>query len=805
LKIHVDGRTIEGRHLATVIWINIGVAVVSAVLAASLARLFGGRWFVLLSLLDVLLALALAVALYQVRIGRTHGPALCFSLVNWIGPVATTAVMSFAQSIAPLGVLLGTATAIPYLRHSTARRVLTGSVFVAFVIALLARLHPTTILEPHLPRWALKASLVVLVPGCVTLVGFVASRNRQLLEARTTRIATVRSRILTGADRARHALEQDLNDGPVQLLRDVARILDTAIQADQVGPKVLKGALQQLQHASADLRVLAHGLFPPQLATHGLVTALAATGLPLAAESVGNRRFTVEIEAAVYLCCLEAISNANKHAGPSAAPSITLELHRTILAFQIKDAGHGFDPSSIPLNGGLTNIEDRLGAAGGKLRVISSPGNGTTVQGTIDTRLENPRRSASFGEPLHQLRSIHRILHLTTVFSLLAVLALYFLVLATPWLLAMAAVIGATIGSGIVERRLLANGQVDRMIALYSISHWTVGITVTAIAPSTLAFTPALLLLPLLLAIPHLSQPQMHKLTLGAALVAGGLAVLGTRTGAGLEAVAPKWVFDAAVIVFLTAIVTNAALLTTYNHASFDRRATDLQLSLARVANSFDTAKSRLERDLHDGAQQRLVATTVQLRVALHKLDRTPASVRTTIPAVHCELNETIAELHELAQGIFPSLLRDFGVTAALQDIAARSTMPITVTDSGIGRHTLEIETGLYFCCLEALTNASKHAGPRASIRVSLTTTNTNHLVLTIDDDGYGYDTKTAATGLGCHNMVDRINTLGGSLAVTSTPGKGTNVSVLLPFHPQACQTSDGATQVDNQSETLFP
>lgn len=208
----------------------------------------------------------------------------------------------------------------------------------------------------------------------------------------------------------------------------------------------------------------------------------------------------------------------------------------------------------------------------------------------------------------------------------------------------------------------------------------------------------------------------------------------------------------------------------------------ELRESRLRIVSAGDAERRRLERDLHDGAQQHLVAMAVKLRLAEDLTEEDPAEAASVIAELRSDLKDAIAELRALAHGIFPPLLSSGGLSEAMPAAASRAALPTTVDLHGIGRYSPEIEAAVYFCCLEALQNAGKHAGDRAGIVVTLSS-DEGFLRFEVRDDGDGFSMNgTAPTGHGFVNMVDRLGAIGGRLEVESTLGSGTTVRGEIPL-----------------------
>jgi signal transduction histidine kinase len=204
-----------------------------------------------------------------------------------------------------------------------------------------------------------------------------------------------------------------------------------------------------------------------------------------------------------------------------------------------------------------------------------------------------------------------------------------------------------------------------------------------------------------------------------------------------------------------------------------------LRESRARIVASGDAERRRLERNLHDGAQQNLVALAVNLRLARDMLDE-PQAAGQMLDQLAEDLKVTIAELRDLAHGIYPPLLADSGLGRALEAAASRSPLAVTVIAPGTRRYAADIEAAVYFCCLEALQNATKHAaGADVELRVW---EESGGLLFAVRDDGPGFDLALARHGHGYTNMADRLGAIGGTVRWQSEPGHGTTVQGSVPL-----------------------
>jgi signal transduction histidine kinase len=215
------------------------------------------------------------------------------------------------------------------------------------------------------------------------------------------------------------------------------------------------------------------------------------------------------------------------------------------------------------------------------------------------------------------------------------------------------------------------------------------------------------------------------------------------------------------------------------------RQAEALQASRARIVAAADAERRRIERNLHDGAQQHLVALAVKVRLARQLGERDPARANTLLEELGGDLEDALQELRDLAHGIYPPLLADKGLAEALASAARRAVIPTEVRAVDIDRYPAEVEAAVYFCCLEALQNAGKHAGEGARAIVRLWE-EAGGLLFEVADVGVGFDVRRTGVSAGFTNMNDRLGAIGGTLRVESAPGRGTKVAAAIPMTDRA-------------------
>jgi signal transduction histidine kinase len=213
----------------------------------------------------------------------------------------------------------------------------------------------------------------------------------------------------------------------------------------------------------------------------------------------------------------------------------------------------------------------------------------------------------------------------------------------------------------------------------------------------------------------------------------------------------------------------------------------DLRASRARIVATADAERRRMERDLHDGAQQHLVLLKMKLGMLADRIKADPEGAEVMTEELKADLGTALAQLRDLAHGIYPAILEHEGLPGALRDAVDRSLLDATFESSGAGRYRPELEAAVYFCCLEALQNAAKHAGEDAKVAVRLAEQN-GDLQFEVSDDGGGFDPAVHNGSAGLQNMADRIGALGGELKVESARGRGTAVVGSIPVGAESTE-----------------
>jgi signal transduction histidine kinase len=205
----------------------------------------------------------------------------------------------------------------------------------------------------------------------------------------------------------------------------------------------------------------------------------------------------------------------------------------------------------------------------------------------------------------------------------------------------------------------------------------------------------------------------------------------------------------------------------------------DLAGSRRRIASVADRERRKIERDLHDGAQQRLVALRIKLELIAERLDEDDPQSAAALRKLEVDVDGTIDEVRSFARGIYPPLLAERGLGEALRAAGRNAPIATRVDAGSISRHNPEIEATVYFACMEALQNAAKHAVGASGVTITLSENPALHFE--VQDDGNGFTATNVVNGNGLTNLRDRMAAIGGEVEVRSAPGEGTTVIGVLP------------------------
>ena len=357
---------------------------------------------------------------------------------------------------------------------------------------------------------------------------------------------------------------------------------------------------------------------------------------------------------------------------------------------------------------------------------------------------------------------------------------------------------GVVMAAGLVPLR---RGNLRSALLWLAAANWGIAIAAATIATFSWPLMMLAALLPSVLAASLITGRALAFYVVTSVVVSLAVVLVGLlQDFSGLSEDVPEWIREAVLIVFAPSLVALVALMVLQNsvrmqgvlaavtasRAELAGQADELRRSRARVVAATDRERRRIERDLHDGAQQRLIGIGLGLSRAkeICAVDG-PAAVG-MLDALRHELRIAHDELRSLAQGVYPPVLTEHGLGAALQAAADRCPLPVTVALDNVGRHHPDVEAALYFCCVEALQNAAKHSHGR-SIRLACGLDGST-LWISVSDDGIGFDATTSSGGRGIINLRDRLGAIGGKLEVTAERDVGVVVRGYVPVNGAAAR-----------------
>jgi len=385
-----------------------------------------------------------------------------------------------------------------------------------------------------------------------------------------------------------------------------------------------------------------------------------------------------------------------------------------------------------------------------------------------------------------RLRTIILVDIATALAGTLFVVVVYVGALRSGYLVLTAALVAASGGVMAAGLRPLGRADIRRALLWLAVANWSVAIGAATIATFSWPLMMLAALLPCVAAASLISGRELAVYVAVSVVVSLGVVLVGLlQDFSGLSDDTPNAVRKSVLIVFAPSLVGLVALMVLQNSVSMQRvlaavnasraelaeQADELRSSRTRVVAATDRERRRIERDLHDGAQQRLIGIGIGLSRAKDLVASDPVTAASMLESLRHELRIAHDELRDLAQGVYPPVLTEHGLEAALQSAADRCTLPVTVALGTLGRHPPDVEAALYFCCVEALQNAVKHASATSIVLAGGLDGST--LWISVADDGAGFDVTVEPAGSGIVNIRDRLGSIGGGLELTARPGGG--------------------------------
>lgn len=347
-------------------------------------------------------------------------------------------------------------------------------------------------------------------------------------------------------------------------------------------------------------------------------------------------------------------------------------------------------------------------------------------------------------------------------------------------LAALVALTGACMAAGLIPLR---RGKVVTAVNFHAVANWVVALDVSAWAPFALPIMVTASLIPAAAAVPYVPARLLPRYVGISVLVAFGCALAATtQDWSNVEREMPDWVAEVTVVIAVPVMALLVAVIAfqsvaVVSHARDEAVAARNELldAQVRLVTAFDEARRSIERDLHDGAQQRLTAVAIGLGRAHARAERDALANAAELGSIRSDLSDARAELRRLAHGLYPSSLAVHGLMLALRAEADRSSVPVTVRGSVPEDLPVSVSAAVYFCCLEAIHNVQVHAAGATHIDIDVGQRD-GEVWFAVTDDGPGFDHSRADAGKGFVNMHDRLRAFGGRVDIEVPPGGGTRV-----------------------------
>ncbi|WP_088318564.1 ATP-binding protein [Kineosporia sp. R_H_3] len=770
------------------------------------------------------LALAGArLARREILADRTH--RALFLLAVGHGLAGIGAVVSVPEA-APLVMLVmfGDLTLAGYTDRGARRGYFALCLANAALVALVS-LGDWSDVADLAPRWLYVVVLGAHGLATGTVAARIARETYTVLRDRGDRLRALAARARDADREGQLEVARALSSSTA---RDLARLADVVagLRTERDAEQVRSGAAEgsaTAKNALARLRALSHGVFPDVLHQHGLGAALraldhteradpAAPGVVVAQDA--QTRLPPDVESAFY-----ALVAACRRARPGAGLTAAIRQRRGYAELLLTGdgPGTGSDGDGLEVDDDtLAALTDRVDGVRGTLEVTRTDGR-TTVHAAAPLDVAP---SGTDADP-QAVAILTRFISSSTLLCALGLVATS-AVWAVTRLLAvgiidavLVVVMASVLGAGALERR----GRRGAALGLLCFETAFAGIVVSAAIPAFAPTAALIVMLPLILGLPYLSRRALEAIGVAQTLIVVGVICLGVaETGLVDAALLPQWVYLSLLAPTVVAVGLLVVVALGEGRAAVDASNEHLQTALLDLLKDIDATRRGIERDLHDGAQQHLAALAIQLHVAEQLAAQaaaagtdgprrgpgplaqqpvpTPATGVSTpwqrlgvvLDRVAGQVEQAREELALLVDGRFGETLREIGVDEALRRSAALARRPVTVSAQGADDVPAAAAMTAYFVCNEAVQNATKHAGPEASVAIDLRLVEDAdgpRLTFRVSDDGQGCDPAVLHAGRGVAELVRRVREAGGDLVATSAPGRGTALTGWVPAGPQ--------------------
>ncbi len=750
------------------------VAVLLTVLLLGLTLVDDPLIWVLWGLRWVMVAVGLVVIQMLDRpVGDHSGVVRALQMLSVAHAIVGIGSAVILPEYAPLVmmVLFGNLVMVVLLPRQT-RRPQIAIILAAGAATALVRVTVEPSLGARVPEWLLIT--VFFVHLLVT-----SERNAAFTSGTYEELVRQRAQALHVADRLaavtadeRRRIEDALSDG---VMVDLSRLDELLADVDQrlaAGDATEAAALAErgadlAQSALVDLRRVAHGIFPDALRRYGLPTALSslcstAVGTWRIESTLGSAdRFPNDVEAAAYTWIKDLVV---------ASSGGTIELERTSGLLRATVRGGSGVPTPA--------TADRVEAAGARW---SRDPDGTAVLvadvvtgGDLQEPMSN--EPVEISGPIADSRVMERFLAWGQVLCLVGLSTIAVMALVTrSTVVALVAV--ALVGTAVMletARRALRRSRFVTALVLVCVETCLSALVITALVPPIATVTALITMLPLLLALPFLRRRALRVVLVVQTAVLAVVGLLGMTSRGVLDQAIPLWVL-ASVVPFAAAGV--AALVAATTVATTDEAQAEVdrtRAALRMLVRRSDDERQRIERDLHDGAQQYMVAASMQCRALAKVATSRPDDAAAIVSQVRSQLRDARSDVVALVAGAFPEVLADERLTRAIRRSAAVCGLPATVEAPADADVPTEVAVAVFYCIREGLQNAAKHAGAGASVTVRLEV-RSDMVHFEVVDDGRGFDpTAGDPAGHGLWSLQARMESVGGEIRLGSDgPGTG--------------------------------
>ena len=747
------------------------------------------RWVLALWMVRWIVVLGITLSQHLIRRQQRFHAVIVLAGGHALGALLTVAILPEFVPIIML-VMFGDLQLAKYLERRHLRPYLTSFVALAAGVAALS-LQSWTGLADSAEQWVVISAIVSHAAVTGALTAQFGRESYVSLRVREQELQQLSQRLLIATDEERERVANALRRGALVDLGALADRL-TTVRAALSGRRdeavaVAEASVTEAQRSLGTLRTLSHGIFPDALRSYGLrtaITSLVADVPSVAQIDVPEARYDPSVELALYRCAALMADHAQSNAGTLSITATALpQTVRMVLTVRGGDASP-VDPAQ------LQHVSDRIGAVGGEL-AMSGIGSDLTMAVEAAAAVNAPTQRVEAVEVAptpDDRRSDHRILlsfneaGATLAGAGLASATAVWLITRRPSAGAVATVLVVVLAAALWSLRKVRIGNFAAAITALCASTAVAGVLITAALPSFVPMTALLTVLPMVLALPYLAHRALNVIGFVQTAALAVVTLCGLRDQSLFDhSPLPSsitWIF---VVLSTAAVAAVVAVTEVETHAELGERTAQVQRTLRRVVDASDSERQRIERDLHDGAQQHFVALSVQFRVLARLATTDTERANTLIDALLAEIDEASHDLAALVEGRFPEALSEGRLADAVHRIAAQSAMPVTVEITGANNVPVHLAAPAYFCCREAIQNASKHAGAGATLRVRVEATD-HLLTFEVSDNGVGFDPYSRSAGGGLRSLRDRVEAVGGTFTVLSELGNGTTVTGQLPI-----------------------